>query len=162
MADRHATFDLPGENTTRHLARRLAQSLQPGDTLLLSGQIGAGKTFLTRALIQSLLTVWEDVPSPTYTLVQTYDTSKGELWHCDLYRVTSTDELEELGLTDAFDHAICIVEWPDRLGDFAPTSALRIALSDDPAQADYRRAVFAWSDPRWDDVVPGFDLDPAA
>lgn len=136
----------PGE--TAQLASRLGACLSPGDTVLLSGGIGAGKTHFARALIQSLQDMPEDVPSPTFTLVQVYDTRMGELWHSDLYRLTSPDEVIELGLTDAFETAICLVEWPDRLGDLAPPNALLLdlALGQDE---ETRHLTFSWQTEDW-------------
>lgn len=116
--------------------------------MLLSGEIGAGKTHFARSAVLSLLKVPEDVPSPTYTLVQTYEARGTELWHADLYRLTDISEVEELGLLQAFDEAICLVEWPDRLGDLAPASAL--SLTFDQAEADESRLIrFEWSAERW-------------
>lgn len=131
------------------LAEQIGAQLEPGDCLLLEGQIGAGKTHFSRHLIQSLQETPEDIPSPTYTLVQTYDTISGELWHADLYRLTAFDEIQELGLADAFETAICLVEWPDRLGDFAPSSALHLSFEPDPARDSGRLLTCAWSDPKW-------------
>lgn len=93
------------------------------------------------------------MPSPTFTLVQTYDTKSGELWHADLYRLTALDEIEELGLTDAFDSAICLIEWPDRLGVLAPTDALSITLQPDEHSEFKRELTFDWSDPRWSKIL---------
>ena len=92
------------------------------------------KTHFARSIIQSLLTNPEDVPSPTFTLVQTYEADAAEIWHLDLYRLTDPSELSELGLEDALEDAICIIEWPDRLGVDVPQNALRLtfALDDDP------------------------------
>lgn len=120
------------EDEMTDFAQRVAAQLSPGDTLLLEGDIGSGKSFFARALIQSLQDVPEHVPSPTFTLVQTYDTSKGEVWHADLYRLGDPSELDELGLTEAFEAAICLIEWPDRLGEAAPEGAvtLRFDLTD--------------------------------
>jgi len=116
---------LAGAVATDAFARALAPRLGAGDTLLLGGPIGAGKTAFARALIGAR-GVAEDVPSPTFTLVQTYSADGLEIWHCDLYRVTQPDELLELGLDEAFEAALCLVEWPDRLGDLAPADALRL------------------------------------
>lgn len=140
------TSDCPDQ--TCSVAQRLAPLLGPGDTLLLSGDIGAGKTHFARCLIQSLLTTPEDVPSPTYTLVQSYPGGDAEIWHADLYRLTDPNEVFELGLVDAFDSAICLVEWPDRLGDLAPKDALHLKLStaDD---SETRLLTFEWQDPTW-------------
>lgn len=116
VSDQTRIFTLSDAEATADFARRLGQELQPGDTVLLSGPIGAGKTHFCRSLIQSRLMAAEDVPSPTFTLVQTYDSEAGEIWHADLYRLSDPAEVVELGLTDAFKSCICLVEWPDRLG----------------------------------------------
>ncbi len=140
------------EDTAR-LAERLAGRLRAGDVLLLEGPIGAGKTHFARCLIQSLMDTPEDVPSPTFTLVQTYDTSAGEVWHADLYRLTSLDEIEELGLAEAFESAICLIEWPDRLGPLSPPGALTVRFDPDPDDELARRITFGWTDPRWKAVL---------
>ena len=126
-----ATIHLPDATATEAMARRIASLLDPGDTILLSGEIGSGKSTFARALIKSRLQEVgrdEDVPSPTFTLVQTYEVRDAEIWHCDLYRLTDPDEILDLGLDEAFEKAICLIEWPDRLGDLAPEDALLIDL----------------------------------
>jgi tRNA threonylcarbamoyladenosine biosynthesis protein TsaE len=120
---------LASDGETTRLGAILARHLLAGDTVLLSGRIGAGKTHLARAFIQARLGRMEEVPSPSFTLVQTYDAGDAEIWHADLYRLSHPDEAFELGLEDAFETAICLVEWPDRLGTLAPAQALHIALS---------------------------------
>ncbi|HEY6918901.1 MAG TPA: tRNA (adenosine(37)-N6)-threonylcarbamoyltransferase complex ATPase subunit type 1 TsaE [Tabrizicola sp.] len=120
-------LDLPDPDATEALGHRLAGLARAGDAILLEGPIGAGKSCLARAFIRARLGREEDVPSPTFTLVQVYDADV-EIWHADLYRLTHPDEVWELGLDDAFRTAICLVEWPDRLGVHQPPGALRIRL----------------------------------
>lgn len=119
---------LPDDSATERLGRIMATVLRPGDTVLLAGPIGAGKTHLARALIRARLGGPEDVPSPSFTLVQTYDAPGGAIWHADLYRLSHPDEVAELGLEAAFDTEICLVEWPDRLGRATPPGALTLSL----------------------------------
>mgnify|MGYP003668402153 FL=1 len=116
---------LADADATAAVAGHIAMALGAGDTLLLQGDIGAGKTTFARALIRARLkSSQEDVPSPTFTLVQTYDAGDLEIWHCDLYRLTDSQEVLELGLDDAFAEAICLIEWPDRLGPNLPSDPL--------------------------------------
>lgn len=136
-------------------AAGLGSSLSSGDVVLLSGDVGAGKTHFVRSLIQSILITHQDVPSPTFTLVQTYESTRGEVWHADLYRITSPDEVEELGLVDAFESAICLVEWPDRMGTLAPSGALSIDLSPG-ADEDARQLTAQWQDDKWNDKLLGW------
>ena len=133
---------LAAPDDTAQLGRWLAGCLQPGDTVLLQGPIGSGKSHLARSVIQSWLGQLEDVPSPTYTLVQTYGEGGAEIWHADLYRLSHPDEVIELGLDDAFGRAICLVEWPERLGRATPDSALRLTFSQD---GEGRRVVLTGS-----------------
>ncbi|UWQ49666.1 tRNA (adenosine(37)-N6)-threonylcarbamoyltransferase complex ATPase subunit type 1 TsaE [Leisingera caerulea] len=153
MTTHTAACTLNSPDDTARLAAQIAGALRPGDCLLLEGVIGAGKTHFARHLIQSLMEVPEDVPSPTFTLVQTYDVPAGELWHTDLYRLSSLDELEELGLTEAFDSAICLVEWPDRLAELTPAHALHLTLVLDPEHEDRRHLTLRWSDPKWQPLM---------
>lgn len=145
------TCHLGSAEETAELARKIAKHVGAGDTLLLEGPLGAGKTHFARALIQQLLAeqgVHEDVPSPTFTLVQTYHAGPMEIWHADLYRLTSPDELIELGLEDAFETALCLVEWPDRLGSHVPGSALLLRFSHGAGEDD-RDLTLRTSNPRW-------------
>lgn len=136
---------------TSAAAITLGKVLRPGDVVCLKGPVGAGKTHFARALIQSRLDRPEDVPSPTFTLVQTYDTAAGEIWHADLYRLTQSREIDELGLADAFETAICLVEWPDRLGDRIPSRALTLTLSPNDAASDTRHLRIERDPTDWQD-----------
>lgn len=113
------------------LARRLASFTHAPMTICLWGDLGAGKTTFARYFIQHLLISDEDIPSPTFTLIQSYETPKGEVWHCDLYRLETSYEVEELGLLEAFGQAICLMEWPERIKDYLPKNRLDIHLTID-------------------------------
>jgi tRNA threonylcarbamoyladenosine biosynthesis protein TsaE len=145
-----SALPLPDPAATDALGIALADRLAAGETVLLAGPIGAGKSHLARALIQARFRragrAAPDVPSPTYTLVQPYAAPGGELVHADLYRLADPSELEELGLTEAFGEALCLVEWPDRLGAAAPDEALRVELS---VAGEGRRAVLTGPAARW-------------
>lgn len=154
MPQHVSRFLLASAKDTGRLAQQVGAHLSAGDTILLSGAIGAGKTHFARALIQSLQDVPEDVPSPTFTLVQEYHTRNGPLWHADLYRLSRSDEIVELGLAEAFDTAICLVEWPDRLGPLAPSDALQLTFEDGPTD-ESRTVTAGWSDPRWAAILQG-------
>ena len=123
-----ATIDLPDENATAALAARLAALARPGDVIALKGELGAGKTSLARAFIQARGGD-EDVPSPTFTLVQTYDLPGGAIWHFDLYRLRAAEDAWELGIEEAFDEGIALIEWPERLGGVLPARRLMVELA---------------------------------
>jgi N-acetylmuramate 1-kinase len=121
---------LPDERATYRLAADVASSLQPGDFVTLSGDLGAGKTTLARALIRHLAgNSAIEVPSPTFTLMQPYDLPQFPLVHADLYRLSGATELEELGLDDLPEGAVVLLEWPDRAPGFLPPDRLDVALT---------------------------------
>ncbi len=150
---------LRGEAATARLAGALAPRLRPGDTLLLEGPIGAGKSAFARALIRARLgDPGAEVPSPSFTLVQTYGEG-GETWHADLHRLGGPAEVEELGLPEAMGRALVLVEWPDRLGPLAPPDALWVTLGHLP-DPDARSVTLAgppaWAE-RLRDLAEPFD-----
>lgn len=125
-----ASLVLSGEGETEAFGQLLAGALDAGDTVLLSGTLGAGKSALARAILRARLgNPAAEVPSPSYTLVNVYEPEVGPpVWHADLYRLGDSSELAELGLEDALASTICLIEWPDRLPS-PPTRRLEIALA---------------------------------
>lgn len=118
--------DLSG---TEDLAKDLAPLLKTQDIILLSGDLGVGKTAFSRALIRAMTSPKEDVPSPTFTLVQLYPTHTDEtIWHFDLYRIKEPEEVWELGIEEAFSQAISLIEWPERLPSVPLDKALRVQI----------------------------------
>lgn len=149
---------LTDEDATVQLARTIAPHLQAGDTLGLTGGLGVGKSLFARALISERLAAIdsvEDIPSPSFTLVQTYDLGSVELWHADLYRLGDMNEISELGLEDAFSTAICVVEWADRLASRGaqgswPRRALMLDLEFASGGPGVRHAHLAARGEGWD------------
>ena len=117
---------LQDEQATVEAGKRLAKALQPGDTVTLSGPLCVGKTALARAIIGALGHQGE-VPSPTFAILQPYEELSPPIWHVDLYRIESREELAELGL-ESIDDAVLLVEWPERAGQDAWPDALRLGL----------------------------------
>jgi tRNA threonylcarbamoyl adenosine modification protein YjeE len=132
-----AVFPLPGLDATAALGARIAAILRKGDAVALAGDLGAGKTTLARAILTSL-GVAGPVPSPTFTLVQGYDTPRLSVSHYDLYRLKHAREMDELGLDEALENGAALIEWPERAEDRLPADRLTIALHADGAvrQAD--------------------------
>ena len=117
---------LPDLDATTRLGAGIAGALRPGDAVALWGDLGAGKTTLARAILRAL-GVKEDVPSPTFTLVQSYNT-RLPVAHYDLYRLKQAREMEELGFDDALAEGAVLVEWPDRAPEVLPPDALHVRL----------------------------------
>ena len=146
---------LPDADATAAAGASLAVRTRPGDIICLQGDLGAGKTTFARGFLRAL-GVEEEIPSPTFNLLLTYETPLATVWHFDLYRISSADELIELGIEDAFADGICLIEWPDRLGPWQPQQRIDIDLrdADDGAALTVRLQVFGPKDSRWPGLWP--------
>jgi len=152
-SDSAPSIDLPDLAATQAFGRRLAKLLRRGDAVALKGGLGVGKTTLARAIVAGLSPDSGDVPSPTFTLVQTYPVTladgPAELWHFDLYRLDRPSQVYELGIEDALADGVSLIEWPDLAEPLLPKrTVLTIELEIADGQA--RRALIdggaAWND----------------
>ncbi|HEY2068507.1 MAG TPA: tRNA (adenosine(37)-N6)-threonylcarbamoyltransferase complex ATPase subunit type 1 TsaE [Rhizomicrobium sp.] len=139
MAGYSQTVSLPDLAATEALGARIADELRVGDAVALEGDLGAGKTALARAILVAL-GVTEDVPSPTFTLVQYYETPRLAVSHFDLYRIKNESELDELGFDEALASGAALIEWPERAPHRIPADALHVTLT---AHGDARCAVLS-------------------
>ena len=139
-----AVFPLPDLDATSALGARIAAQLGVGDTVALQGDLGAGKTTLARAILTAL-GVDEAVPSPTFTLVQGYDTPRLSISHFDLYRLKSPREMDELGLEEALETGAVLIEWPERAEGRLPADRLTVELN----LQDYGRRATLSGPARW-------------
>jgi tRNA threonylcarbamoyladenosine biosynthesis protein TsaE len=122
---------LGGEADTARLGAAIGRELKAGEAVCLIGPLGAGKSTLARGLIRQLAGAAIEAPSPTFTLVQTYETPRLTVSHFDLYRLDSAEEVFELGFDEALDGGAVVVEWPDRLGRYLPADRLDVELTFD-------------------------------
>ena len=114
------------EADTIAFAKEFAKTLKGNEIIALWGTLGMGKTVFARTIIQELSGRKEEVPSPTFTLLQTYDTPKGEIFHFDFYRLKNPEEAYEIGIEDAFESGICLIEWPEKIGKLLPKHTINI------------------------------------
>jgi len=128
------------EEETQNFAIACAKQAKKGNIFLLNGPLGAGKSVFARAFIQHLMGEKIDVPSPTFTLVQTYALEKGDLWHFDLYRLNDPEEIYELGWEEALQDNIVLIEWPERLGHLKPNHYKEIII--EPTGSESRKITF--------------------
>ena len=131
---------LDSVRATGALASRMAGLAEAGDIIGLAGELGAGKTTFARAFIRARVGEVE-VPSPTFTLVQIYENGGAPVWHFDLYRLEDSEEIYELGIEEAFDTAICLIEWPEKLAGNEPLDWLEMRLNPGAGE-NARRAAF--------------------
>ncbi|MBU1385015.1 MAG: tRNA (adenosine(37)-N6)-threonylcarbamoyltransferase complex ATPase subunit type 1 TsaE [Alphaproteobacteria bacterium] len=140
------TLVLPDAAATARLGAAIAPLLAPGETVLLYGPLGMGKSTLARGLIRALTRPDEDVPSPTFTLVQFYE-SEPPVAHFDLYRLTRPEEAVEIGLDEALDEGCAVIEWPERLGDdpsvWLGPDRLTLVLAEQAADGSGRMATLS-------------------
>src|ERR1700761_3182689 len=121
-------FELPDADATARLGAVIAAALKPGEAVCLTGPLGAGKSTLARGLVRALTRPDEDVPSPTFTIVQFYDGLRWPLAHFDLYRLERPEEAFEIGLDEALEDGAAVIEWPERLGGRLPADRLDIDI----------------------------------
>lgn len=114
------------EQETISIAKEIARKIKKGTVIALYGNLGVGKTAFCRGFVQSLCPNAKDVPSPTFTLLQTYDTPDFEIYHFDMYRLNKPEEAFELGIDDAFYEGVCLIEWPEKLGYLLPKNCIQI------------------------------------
>ncbi len=130
---------------TKNMATAIASLLESGDVLCLEGTLGAGKTTFSQALINAYMKKEMHVTSPTFTLVQLYESEgKTPIWHCDFYRLKHEDEIQELGIEDAFDTAITLIEWPNIAQAYLPRDRLQInfdLISSEAESDEYIREI---------------------
>lgn len=148
-------FDLPSEAATAALAARLARIARAGDVIALMGELGTGKTNFARAFIRTLRDADEEVPSPTFTLVQVYDGGGDApaIWHFDLYRIKQPEDVFELGFEEAVATGIVLIEWPERLGSLLPRQRLQVRLA--PGTSKRARRVELRSSSAWRSRLQG-------
>jgi tRNA threonylcarbamoyladenosine biosynthesis protein TsaE len=140
-------IELPDEAATAALAARLARLVRRGDVVALKGELGAGKTSFARAFIRARAGRDEDVPSPTFTLVQSYELPDLTIWHFDGFRLRAPEDAWELGIEDAFRDGVSLIEWPERFGPLVPRRRLKITF--EPGAAPEARRAVIDAGPEW-------------
>ncbi len=121
-------YIVSSEEETIQIAQNLAQQVSCGTVIALYGTLGAGKTAFCRGFIQSLTHQSTEVPSPTFTLLQIYDTPLYPVYHFDMYRLKTPDEAYEIGIEDAFAEGVCLIEWPEKLGYLLPKKHISVTI----------------------------------
>jgi tRNA threonylcarbamoyladenosine biosynthesis protein TsaE len=148
-ADAALSLELASESATAALAARVAGLAAAGDVIALRGELGSGKTTFARGFIRARGRADEEVPSPTFTLVEVYEFPHGApaVWHFDLYRLGKSEDAYELGFEEALAGAILLIEWPERLGPLLPHQRLDVTLA--AGSSPHRRRVRIQASPAW-------------
>lgn len=133
-------LDSQSEQDTRAIGKRLGESCHPGDIVLLHGDLGVGKTVFTKGFAEGL-GIQEPVSSPTFTIVQIYETGRLPLHHFDVYRIADVEEMEEIGYEDYFyGNGVCLIEWAELIREILPDHCINVRITKDLEQGlDYRR-----------------------
>lgn len=149
-------INIENQNQTEACAQQIAQIARAGDVIALHGTLGMGKSVFCRAFIRALTTPDEEVPSPTFTLVQIYDTDAAELYHFDMYRLETPDDCLELGIEEAFSDGISLIEWPSKIGTYLPWNCLNIEIA--PGDNPTARTITFSSQGNWLDRLKEIKL----
>ncbi|MCG8543511.1 MAG: tRNA (adenosine(37)-N6)-threonylcarbamoyltransferase complex ATPase subunit type 1 TsaE [Alphaproteobacteria bacterium] len=160
--DAEIALRVPDEAATARVAEAVARVSARGDVIGLTGDLGSGKTSFARAFVRSLTGPDEEVPSPTFTLVQSYDADDRVVSHADLYRLEDPEEVWELGFEDMTAAGIVLIEWPDRLGPRRSMVTLDVVMAILPEASPTARAVTLRAGPAWRDRLGGLETDLAA
>jgi tRNA threonylcarbamoyladenosine biosynthesis protein TsaE len=132
------SYDMLDLSGVQSIAEKIASTVKVGDVICLKGDLGVGKTQFAKFFIQALNNTEVEVSSPTFNLVQIYESRVGDIWHFDLYRLTKAEEIYEIGLQQALDYGISLIEWPQIAQDLLPKSCLEINLSFNKDNENYR------------------------
>ncbi len=140
-------INIENQSQTEACAEQIAKLATQGDVIALHGDLGVGKSVFSRAFIRALTSQDEEVPSPTFTLVQIYNTDDTEIYHFDMYRLDSPDDSLELGIEEAFADGISLIEWPSKLGTYLPWNCLNIDIT--PGEGESQRTLTFSSQGPW-------------
>lgn len=147
--DKRVTVVVEDENGTARVAGMVARAAVAGDVIALRGDLGSGKTAFARAFIRAVTAPDEEVPSPTFTLVQAYQAPAATIHHFDFYRIEDPDEAWEIGIEEAFAGGISLIEWPERLGSLLPADRLDVRLEIPAGGDDNARRIALAGGPSW-------------
>lgn len=140
------------ENETQKIAYKLASKLKIGDIVLLSGDLGAGKTKFTEGFL-SFWKLQNEISSPTFTIVNEYSNQNVNIYHFDVYRLNDVDEFYAIGGLEYFDNGISIIEWGERIEDIIPKEYIKISFSKDDENSNFRKLTFTTNSPHLENII---------